>query len=668
MIWAFPFVWMAGCGAPSPEATRHHSGPPAADSGEMSAPVDSSPPRVALFEPNDGDVVEDYFRIDAEASDDRAVATLDLLVDGQVILTSASSRVETVRSTGGLGNGDHTVSAQATDSAGNTRTATVTISVQNLGDADDDEYTAVSAGGNDCDDSDPAIHPHANEIIGDGIDQDCDGVDQCWVDDDNDNYGTDRTWPGSSLDCVTGTGAPVSGDCDDADPNANPGEAEIVGDEVDEDCDGAKDTVLDLGAVGVEFVGEAAADHAGSGVAGLGDVNGDGYADVIVGAYGSDRGGSEAGVAYVILGGRAHTSGDLGLADVILTGEGAADGIGCAVAKAGDVDGDGYDDIVLAGADTTDAGAYAAAWLVLGGSAPTSRGLGAADAVYTGLLSDAAGAGDVDGDGFADLVLGAGANDDAGEDAGAAFLVLGGGTPESGSIASLSVEFTGEARGEMAGRTVAAAGDVDGDGFDDVLVGSDRYPGFGVVYLLRGEAAPISRSLGDADAAYSGAAEEQLPGTDAGVGDVNGDGYADLLFGRPVDSAAGSSTGAVFLVLGTASLASGDLASADAVFTGVTADCYAGDGVAGAGDVDADGFADLLIGSTCGAYMIRGRATPASYDLTRADSDYAASGEAGSTVSGAGDTNGDGLDDIIIGAPYSDDAASWAGSAFLVVE
>ena len=97
----------------------------------------------------------------------------------------------------------------------------------------------------DCDDAAASVHPGASEIVADGADQDCDGVDACYSDDDDDGYGTAVVVDGSSLDCASGTGAMVSTDCDDGDPAIRPGAVELPGDEVDQDCDGTESCYVD---------------------------------------------------------------------------------------------------------------------------------------------------------------------------------------------------------------------------------------------------------------------------------------------------------------------------------------------------------------------------------------------------------------------------------------
>ena len=129
------------------------------------------------------------------------------------------------------------------DSCGSATTAGYNITMwENLylglcPDDDGDGYEADSCGGDDCDDTDPSVHPYAAESVADSVDQDCDNVDTCYNDSDGDNYGTALIVDGSSLNCVTGTGASNDDDCNDGNASVNPGASETVADGIDQDCD-----------------------------------------------------------------------------------------------------------------------------------------------------------------------------------------------------------------------------------------------------------------------------------------------------------------------------------------------------------------------------------------------------------------------------------------------
>jgi hypothetical protein len=225
------------------------------------------------------------------------------------------------------------------------------------------------------------------------------------------------------------------------------------------------------------------------------------------------------------------------------------------------VNGDGCDDL-LVGAPLDDEGAAeaGAAYLVLGAVSPASISLTDADAKYAGKAASelagapVAGAGDVDGDGYADFLVGASSNNDAAASAGAAYLVLGGPSPISGSLAS-AIEYSGLASDDRAGQALAGAGDLDRDGFDDFLIGA---PGAragakepGAAYLVLGGPSPASAPLSDADVRYVGVMGFGNAGISvAGGGDVDADGVLDVLVGDFQDSEGGTDAGAAFLVLG----------------------------------------------------------------------------------------------------------------------
>ena len=230
---------------------------------------------------------------------------------------------------------------------------------------------------------------------------------------------------------------------------------------------------MDLIAADAEIIGENSGDYAGRAVAAAGDVDGDGLADLLIGAHGQDDGGKDAGAAYIVLG---PASGGFALDEADARLLGPADGgyAGYALAAAGDVNGDGHADVIVGAPYDSTVGVQAgAAYLALGpfsgdetlGADAALYGEGAGD--FAGM--DVAGGGDVDGDGFDDLAVGAYGNDENGSGAGAAYVVYG---PASGSLdlAAADVRLYGERAGDYAGRAVAIPGDLDEDGYDDVLV------------------------------------------------------------------------------------------------------------------------------------------------------------------------------------------------------
>ncbi len=543
-------------------------------------------------------------------------------------------------------------------------------------DQDGDGYSALDG---DCDESDAAINPEATEIWYDGIDQDCDG----WSDDDADMDGWDAASAGGS-------------DCVDTDPSVNPGAAEICdGLGLDEDCDGLVDDedgiglgcdglygVQQLADADAKLVGERSDDWSGRGVSQAGDVDLDGYDDILVAAWGEDSGGREAGAAYLLRGPITGTM-SLASADAKLIGESAGDYAGKPAAGAGDVNGDGLPDIIV-GAYCEGSGGYqaGAAYLVLG---PVSGNidLSTADAKFLGIAAGdetgkhLAGNFDADGDGLTDLIIGAAQQDMGGSSAGAAYLIYG---PVTGTVdlATADALLVGEDAGDEAGKSVSAS-DLDGDGVADLLVGAsgddDGGTDGGAAYVIMGPVTGML-DLSAADAKLVAESADDYAGKFiCGVGDTNADGLEDFMVGASRHDITGSNDGAAYLVLGPVT-ASGSLSTAQAKLTGEADGDYAGVAVSEAGDVDGDGFDDIMVGAgshdtngaeSGAAYLLFG---PVSGTVSLSDSDARLYGEAaddraGHDVSAAGDVDGDGFGDILVGAYQHDATGSEAGATYL---
>ena len=411
-------------------------------------------------------------------------------------------------------------------------------------------------------------------------------------------------------------------------------------------------------------------DAFGSSVATAGDVNGDGFSDVVVGAPVGDDGQMDEGRAFVFLG---SGSGLATLPAWTAGGDQAGAGFGSSVATAGDVDGDGYADVLI-GADGYDDGQAneGRTFVFLGsanGLATTPAWTAEPDQAGASFGGSVQTAGDVNGDGYSDVVVGARLHDNGQTDEGRASVYLG-----SSSGLATTPAWTargGQANADF-GSSVATAGDVNGDGYADVLVGAGAFDngqtdeGRAFVYL--GGASGLA--IAPAWAAGSGQAGAWFGFAVAAAGDVNGDGYSDVLVGSPFYDSGQADEGGAFLYLGS----SGGLATSPA-WTAESKQEFAtfGVAVATAGDVNGDGYADVVVGSSYydGGQTDEGRAyvyLGSSGGLATTPSWIAESDQAfayfGNAVATAGDVNGDGYSDVLVGAEAYDNGQADEGRVY----
>jgi len=409
----------------------------------------------------------------------------------------------------------------------------------------------------------------------------------------------------------------------------------------------------------------------GYSVSTAGDVNGDGYSDIMIGAPLYTNGQVDEGRCYCYLG----SSSGIGAAAVWTQESNEISGqFGISVSTAGDLNADGFADVILGGNyldnGQTDEGR---AFVYLGYSGGLSSG---SAIIYESNQSNSrfgisvATAGDINGDGFSDVIVGSHMFDSPSANEGRAFVFL-------GSAIGMSSAFVWSSESNQSnsdfGFSVSSAGDVNGDGYSDVIVGARRFDNGqtdeGAAFVYHGSASGLSSfsnwSLeGNQVNAYFGTSVSS-------AGDVNGDGYSDVIVGAPYFDNGFTDEGAAFVYHGSASGL-----SATAGWSGESNQESAlfGLSVSGAGDVNGDGYSDLIVGARDfdngqtdegAAFVYHGSGSGISLSFSWSSEINQANSQYGFSVSSAGDVNGDGYSDVIVGANNYYNGISGEGAAFV---
>jgi hypothetical protein len=418
----------------------------------------------------------------------------------------------------------------------------------------------------------------------------------------------------------------------------------------------------------------------GNAVSNVGDINGDGYGDIAIAASKYDVGTNMDEGAVFIYTGSAIGISTMPYSTVTLAGQAGA-AFGTDMAFIGDFQGDGFSDFIIGaakydvGANLDEGAVFTAFGNAIGLSFTSAiSNVGQAGAEFGGAV---AGAGDVNGDGFGDVLVGAPLWNNLGStDEGIAYVYLGN---SSGLFTTPSTSLTHNTIQNQAffGSALSTAGDVNGDGYSDIIIGSygsinGVLSNAGKVHIYYGSSAGIA-STASLVLTTPNQADAEFGKAVATAGDLNGDGYADVIIAAPGFDTPTVNEGRTYVYYGSST---GLQTTATTIDDANHTNAFFGNSIGSAGDVNGDGFTDILVG--CALYNQAFTAEGAAFvyhgapgSITEANSVILEnttenSSFSGLSVSRAGDVNADGFDDILIGVPLLNEISSAdVGSVFL---
>lgn len=449
-------------------------------------------------------------------------------------------------------------------------------------------------------------------------------------------------------------------------------------------------------------------------VDGVGDFNGDGFDDIL---FGAPAGGEEGEKLVYLVYGKQDLEPvlledlDTGVGGLVFRGEHENDGVGRSLSGAGDVNGDGLADVLIGVASSKVTNTGGRSYVVFGteNSSPVdlsdiAAGVGGFvidedGSAYAGIM--VASAGDVNQDGFDDVLIGA-----PGSGTGGAYLVWGKEDTDPVSLTDVELgmggfQMIGEDFNEDSGRALAGGGDINGDGVPDILVGAPdggekdiecildvcNAHGLGRVYVIFGKSDGAAVALTDIAAGVGGFVFEgsawahEFGKAVAVAGDVNGDGFDDVVVGtRPANGGPMYRTVEAMVLFGKADtqMVHGPDISKELgggfVLRGDDIGHHSSTWVAGVGDIDGDGLADVAVGGPPDAvHVVYGKEDFVGVELSEVaagvggfvlepEDGYEQFGE---SVDGAGDFNGDGPPDVVIGASWAQPAGKESGRVYV---